>query len=326
MTKKGILFFLLRISIAVGLVVWLISSDKIDFSILFGSKFGWGWALLSLSTYLIIIFIATFRWQLLLNAQEIKVPFKILLRLTFIGWFFNISMPGATGGDVIRAYYASLLSPEKKTESVTVVFFDRFIGLSAMALLSFIVAGLYILIAPAVETIKMLFAGVTLSLFLLFLFLCLVISRYAENSKLLKWCKTHLPFGGIFEKAHDSLILYKSKKKILLLSVLVSLAAHVIMTYSNYLFAVALDMEVVSFLRFLFLIPVGLFIDCIPISIAGIGWGEAAYGALFPLAGYAAKLGICIAALMHCAKIIWAIPGLFLYLGGRKHYKKPVAT
>ena len=52
--------------------------------------------------------------------------------LYFIGHFFNSFMPGATGGDFVKAYYASKESSHKKTEIVATVFIDRLVGLLYM--------------------------------------------------------------------------------------------------------------------------------------------------------------------------------------------------
>jgi hypothetical protein len=90
------------------------------------------------------------------------------------------------------------------------------------------------------------------------------------------------------------------------------------MVASNYCFALALGMEDARFHLFLFLIPVGTFIDAVPISIAGFGVGESAYQWLFGSLGHAVNLGAMIALLMHLAKILWAMVGAVFYLTSRK--------
>jgi uncharacterized protein (TIRG00374 family) len=319
MTRKGVALLLIRTSIAAVLIVWLIRAGKIDFSILFGERFRWGWALCGLFIYSLMSLLGAYRWKWLLAAQEIEIPFWSLFRLTYIGYFFNISMPGATGGDLVKAYYVAHLAPAKKTEAVTSVFFDRVVGLSALAALAFVAVSIYWCVSSRSETVRTLFLCIASALVILLLF-TLFLSRHRGDSRFLKWCRVHLPFGKILGRAYDSLLLYRSRKLLLVMALLLSFLAHVVAVCANYFFALALHVEPVSFSVFLFLIPVGIFLDSIPVSIAGLGWGEAAYGILFPLAGYRSTLGTSVAAVMHCAKIIWGLAGSVFYLTRRKSF------
>lgn len=95
---------------------------------------GWGWVLAALGAMMFQSPVGAVRWQLLLAVQGIRITFWESLRLTYIGWFFNNWLPGATGGDFVKAYYIAGRT-HRKAEAVTVVFLDRFIGLVAMCML-----------------------------------------------------------------------------------------------------------------------------------------------------------------------------------------------
>ena len=45
------------------------------------------------------------RWKWLLEAQGINISFFRTLQLNFIGIFFNMALPGAVSGDVIKVFY-----------------------------------------------------------------------------------------------------------------------------------------------------------------------------------------------------------------------------
>ena len=47
------------------------------------------------------------RWWILLRTQQIVVPFWAAVRLYYLGWFYNIVMPGSVGGDLIRLWYVT---------------------------------------------------------------------------------------------------------------------------------------------------------------------------------------------------------------------------
>ena len=69
-------------------------------------------------------------WRLCLvfKAQGLTLPFKEAVQLTFIGLFFNNFLPSAVGGDLVKAYCASLQTG-KRMESFSACLMDRILGL-----------------------------------------------------------------------------------------------------------------------------------------------------------------------------------------------------
>ena len=61
--------------------------------------------------------------------------------LNMVGCFYSTFMLGTTGGDVLKAYYASKQTPHR-TEAVMSVLVDRAIGLLALIILGGAMAGL----------------------------------------------------------------------------------------------------------------------------------------------------------------------------------------
>ena len=68
--------------------------------------------LLFLFSFLIVV---TRWWRLLAVAGCVTSWFNAL-RLTFLGMFFNLVMPGLTGGDVIKAVIVARENPERRAE------------------------------------------------------------------------------------------------------------------------------------------------------------------------------------------------------------------
>ncbi len=94
----------------------------------------WGWLLAALGAMMFQSPLGAVRWRILLKVQGIHITLLESLRLTYIGWFFNNWLPGATGGDFVKAWYIARQT-RRKTEAVTVVFLDRFIGIISLCLL-----------------------------------------------------------------------------------------------------------------------------------------------------------------------------------------------
>ncbi len=317
MLNKKTLFLVLRIAVTAGLIAYLIFSGTIKFEEIKLSEIGISAFLIGFAFFFIIAIIGTVRWRLLIAAQGIDLDFFTSFRLTFVGWFFNIIMPGSTGGDLIKAYYAATISPDKKAGAVTSVFVDRGIGLFAMVFFAFVALLANISFVMASPTLRTVLLIVICLLILVALFFAVFLSKRIRYSRFVTRFVEKMPLGHLIEKVYDALYLYRSHKRAIVWAFLLSLCAHFIMVISNYCFAAALGVKEISFIYFLFLIPVGTFIDAVPISIAGIGVGEGAYSWLFGSFGKANK-GFMIAVLMHVVKILWALVGAVFYLTSRK--------
>src|SRR5690606_31531913 len=75
------------------------------------------------------------RWWMLLTCRGVTVTYARALRLTLIGLFFKLCMPGTTGGDVVRAWYAAR-GGGKRGAAVMSIAFDRVTGMVALFLLA----------------------------------------------------------------------------------------------------------------------------------------------------------------------------------------------
>ncbi len=95
------------------------------------------WLLAALVAAQLPILIATTRWWLLLRVQAIPISWPAALRIYLIGAFFNLFLPGSTGGDAVKAYYALRKAPpEKRAGAVLTVVLDRVLGLLALVLIA----------------------------------------------------------------------------------------------------------------------------------------------------------------------------------------------
>ena len=70
------------------------------------------------------------KWQILLRAQGVRVPFGAVLRFLFTGFFFNNFLPANVGGDVMRGYGLARYTDRTADAAVSVIV-DRIVGLIA---------------------------------------------------------------------------------------------------------------------------------------------------------------------------------------------------
>src|SRR5690606_9553591 len=87
------------------------------------------------------------------RARGLGVPRSRAFKLSMVGNFFNYCMPGTTGGDVIRAFYAARGSG-RKADVVMSIVVDRVTGMLGLVLLAG-VAGLFMLDNPVARNVTM---------------------------------------------------------------------------------------------------------------------------------------------------------------------------
>ena len=98
--------------------------------------------LLVIAMFGLPLLFGSIRWGLLLSVQGIHLSLSMLLRLTLIGHFFNISLPGAVTGDVLKMGYIMRYAPDRKAEAVLSIMVDRIIGVLGLC----VIAGLVVLL------------------------------------------------------------------------------------------------------------------------------------------------------------------------------------
>ncbi len=79
-------------------------------------------------TALLLTFV---RWYILVRAVDLPFRLTDAIRLGFIGFFFNTLMPGAVGGDAIKAWFLAR-EQKRRTTAVATVIMDRAIALWAL--------------------------------------------------------------------------------------------------------------------------------------------------------------------------------------------------
>src|SRR5437762_4555411 len=92
------------------------------------------WLIAALGVYFVNMLASTWRWRLLLHAQDVNVPGRTLLGSYLVATFFNNFLPSNIGGDVIRIRDTAVAT-QSKTLATTVVLVDRGMGLLGLVLI-----------------------------------------------------------------------------------------------------------------------------------------------------------------------------------------------
>src|SRR5437867_6067748 len=117
-----------QLTIGLAIVTYLVWSNwgRIV-GVLEGRPIRWGFLILGLAICLSAVLITFLRWYLLVWAQGIPFRVRDSLRIGFIGYFFNRLIPGAVGGDLVKAVLLAR-EQDRRTVAVATVFIDRVLG------------------------------------------------------------------------------------------------------------------------------------------------------------------------------------------------------
>lgn len=141
---KKIIFNIFKISLALGLIGWLVKSDKLDFTLLNDFLKTPFTLLLALIFFQVVNAISVFRLRIFLHQKvDHPLPFSRMFLAGWIGQFFNSVLPGSVSGDFVKIFYIKKLD-KKLTKKFLIlsVFVDRIVGLMGLVLLGGI-ASLY---------------------------------------------------------------------------------------------------------------------------------------------------------------------------------------
>ena len=318
MKFSGKIFFgILRTAVAVGLLTYLTVSGAIHWQIILQLISNWPITLLALLVCVLFSFVQAQRLSLLFWAQDMSLHLYASFKLTLIGLFFNSCLPGATGGDAIKIYYAIEGNEGRRAEIATLIMFDRVIGMLGLLILPILAAPLFPIFYGEIETLRSLVWG-SACVFLLVaggILLCFI--RGLKDSLWVQWVFKRLPLGNYLKRVLDTLYSYRYKKGTLLTVVGISVLGHAMNIAIILLLAMVLNPIVLRW-EVSLLIPFGFLAMTLPISPGGIGVGEAAFAKLFALVGLSGGADLLLG--WRFLSLLVGLGGLFFYFEGRKRF------
>lgn len=233
----------------------------------------------SFLVYLINKLIASYRWKILLEVQNINVSLIALYKVNLLGLVFNSILPSTIGGESVRIYWLMREYPQNKTASIVATLTDKLLGVIALIFLVFIALPFNALIDQQIRITGMLILGAFL--------LILVIIIWSPGSGLpnllrrimfTEWLKKN------FDEIINVLVKYGKARSSLLVAFLIAVIFQSISVGNQYLRFQAIGVEVSPLFLFL-AIPITTLILTIPISIGGLGLREFSLTRLLAVVG-----------------------------------------
>ncbi len=268
-----------KLCIAGGIVWFLLSRGKLDLSLFLEGAIDAKIASVALLCNMAMISITAVRWKILLQSQNIALPFSWVHGMTYLTMCFNLMVPGAIGGDALRMTYSARSVPQKKAAVILSIFTDRFSGLYGLLALS--LTGLLIS-WPVVATVAplkymlMVVAAIVVGGPVAALMALFFLSRLSSFREYLAR-PPESRSAQIIHTVVDAIRLYLKSKGALALSVLASFIAQIIEVCALIWIAMGLDMMTIPAEGFFVAAPLAWVANVIPIAPGGLGVGEAAF-------------------------------------------------
>lgn len=263
-----------------------------------------GWRIAAVLTLVFISRFATFgRWHSLLQVQEMHVPWKDSLRLTFAGLFASNVLPTTVGGDVVRLAGAVRIGINPALAAASLIA-DRLVGMAGMFLaLPFAIPSFVAYLNQnGTRSSVPLFSAVP----------------FVSNA----WNKIQQAFKNVFSNFK-----YWGKNPLILLRALGFTFIHMLATFLIVQILIEGMGESMPFGQIAGLWSLTYFITLLPISINGLGLQEVTITNLFSVVGgLQPSTSISLAILLRVAWMIGSLPGAFTLSGILSDTKKQSET
>ena len=184
------------------------------------------------------------RWHWLLRTLGLQCSYREAFRLGFLGLMLNLAPLGIVGGDAVKAVLIAKKNPNAKAQAVASVFIDRFIGLLVMFICGTILL-VWTKFAFRTEMLAQTLTGIVFACTAASLLgTCIVFLPFFTQGHLERQIEK-IPFcGKLLGKLTQSMLLYRSHKRCLFQSCLITVFVHLSFGLSLYLAAAALFPQV----------------------------------------------------------------------------------
>jgi glycosyltransferase 2 family protein len=284
------------------------------------------------------------RWYLLVRAQDLPFTLRNAFRLGLVGYFFNIFLPGAVGGDLVKAAFIAR-EQKRRTVAVSTVLMDRAIGLLGLIAIAAIVGSAFLyfygsnLSEPAKmpaknlplepRTLMRLVIGVADGIAIVALISWLLLGLLPEHrSQIFARRLHHIPKAGrILAEVWRAVFLYRKRPMTIFAALLLTFVTHFLNVMTFYLAILAFERadapaHIPSLLEHFILVPVGMASQgFIPLP-GGIGVTEAIYAAFYEGFGYSGEDGFVAGVGMRIVQCVLGVIGYVVFLFMKREIPK----
>ena len=230
--------------------------------------------------------ISTYRWKLLLQGAGLDLDYRKALQLQTTGFFFNTVMPGAVGGDLVKAAYVIKENKDKSKSSVFMtIFLDRLIGMSGIFFIGVIFSLFKIQAILSNPSLKAIFFSMLLLISCIAVFFTLALIDYRKSDPFEKLFSMKIPGFSILLNIYMTIRNYRNHKSELIQAFCASLLLQAGALTNFYIVSKFTVVPALSLSTIATIFPIGFFTVALPIAPGGLGVGHVAFEELIKLSG-----------------------------------------
>jgi uncharacterized protein (TIRG00374 family) len=272
--------------------------------------------LLSLVMMGLGLMLGVWRWRMVLRVQGLHLPLGRTTEISLVAHFFNSFLLGATGGDLMKAYYAARETHHKKTEAVVTVFVDRVVGLWAMLLFA---------VVMMIPNFGLLFENARLRI-VAYLILAMTlgcsvavgIAFWGGVSK--TWSGAHdwlkrLPKGEWLERSLLSCRTFGRERFFVTRMLAISMALNVLTVLHVMLLAWGMKLAIPPVALFV-IVPIVICLAAMPITPSGLGTREFLFVLMLTDSSIAVNdtFALSLSLLAYAGSLVWSLIGGVVYM------------
>jgi len=283
--------------------------------------------LAGLLLYGLAILLTVVRWQWLLIVQGFHVPFRALLRLSLIGVFFNLAIPGSVSGDLVKMGYIASRAGDRKAESVLTILVDRVLGVLGLFIVASVSVGCALPLiwglderyqALRLAALTVALGSVVGAIGVLLVEFRSVLVRQPGLSWVLTRLGELLPAKGraLLARLVTALDLYRCHRGTIAKGTLLAVAVHCLLALDLYAVGKALGEKALGLHHYVITASVANAVASIPLTPGGVGTRDKTAAAFLSAfnAAPAEKAG-SIPVVLSLVLVVWALVGAAVFTG-----------
>jgi uncharacterized protein (TIRG00374 family) len=277
---RGLALNALLVALAFGLLGWVVWNNREKIHDVLSRRIDWRFIGLGFGIYLFGLCLTYVRWYWLVQVIEPRFRIGDAFLLGFIGNVFNLVIPGAVGGDLIKAAYLVRMRI-KKTQAIASMVLDRILGMLGL----FVLAGVAGAVAwpAAPRTVRLLIVIVWVFVALGFLALALIFGE-ALTRRRPQLLEGHGRIPLILRELKTMSGTYRRRLGVVALALALSATNHGLLVLAFYSASLAMfPVGLPSLAKHFLLVPLTLFTTAVPLPFGAIGLTEEVSEELFKL-------------------------------------------
>lgn len=313
--------WILKIAVSSALLYYLFSQIDIAHLGRLIRDASFGWIVVALLLYCLMLVISTWRWQQLLSTQNVHLPFGTLLNSFFVAIFANNFLPSNIGGDVVRIRDTARASGSK-TLATTVVLADRGLGVLGLAVVAACGSTLAARRSEALGPLgpSLLWGGVVVALTL-----CVFVLAMPERLSILvkplrflhaEWVDTRM------DRLTAALIRFRQAPVTMVAGFFSAVAVQATLVAFYAAVAAAIDVRVPTG-HLAILVPVSFIVQMLPVSLNGLGVREATFGMYLTQVGVKLESAVALSFIGAALVMIFSMTGAAAYLARPDYTREP---